>query len=100
LSLAFLRPDSILSSAHAVAQVPRWARTEALAAMLLLKLSFGSSKVLIFVWISVWIVAGNYLDHVLEPPDQRARDFIVSIALNRLVPEHVRNLFGKISVRT
>jgi hypothetical protein len=68
--------------------------------MLLLKLWFGSSKVLIFVWISVLIVAGTRLDHVFEPPDQRARGFIVLIALNRLVPEHVRNVFGEMSVRT
>jgi hypothetical protein len=68
--------------------------------MLLLKLWFGSSKVLIFVWISVLIVAGTRLDHVLEPPDQRARGFIVLIALNRLVPEHVRNVFDEMSVRT
>jgi hypothetical protein len=48
----------------------------------------------------VWIVAGTRLGHVLEPLDQRARGFIVLIALNRLVPEHVRNVFGEMTVRT
>jgi hypothetical protein len=72
LSLAFLRPDSILSSAHAVALVPRWAKHR-----LLLKFLFGSSKVSIFVWISSWIVAGTHLGHVLKPSDQMTRGFSV-----------------------
>jgi hypothetical protein len=99
LSLAFLRSDFILSSAHAVALVPAWARTGAPTAMLLLKFSFGSSKVSIFVWISVWIVAKTHPGYVLELPDQRIRAFLVLIALNRLIPEYVRKLFGKIPVR-
>jgi hypothetical protein len=82
-----------------VALVPAWARTGAPTAMLLLKFSFGSSKVSIFVWISVWIVAKTHPGYVLELPDQRIRAFLVLIALNRLIPEYVRKLFGKIPVR-
>jgi hypothetical protein len=37
---------------------------------------------------------------VLELLDQKAQDFLVHIALNRLFPKHARKLFDKMSVST
>jgi hypothetical protein len=37
---------------------------------------------------------------VLELPDQKARGFLVQIALKWLFPEHARKVFGEMAVRT
>jgi hypothetical protein len=37
---------------------------------------------------------------VLELPDQKVRGFLVLIALNRLFPEHTRNVFGEMTMKT
>jgi hypothetical protein len=36
----------------------------------------------------------------LELPDQKAQGFLVLIVFNRLFPEHVHKVFGKMPVRT
>jgi hypothetical protein len=48
----------------------------------------------------MWIVAGTRLGVIFELSDQKAQDFLVSIALNRLLPEHACEMFGEILVRT
>jgi hypothetical protein len=47
-----------------------------------------------------WIAVGMYPDCVLELSDQKARGFLVLIALKWLFPEHVLKVFSEISVRT
>jgi hypothetical protein len=47
----------------------------------------------------VWIVAGTRSGLTLELPDRKARDFLASIVLKRLFPEHVCMLFGEMPVR-
>jgi hypothetical protein len=39
-------------------------------------------------------------DVLLELTDQKARGFLVLIALNRLLPEHACKMFGEMLVRT
>jgi hypothetical protein len=53
-----------------------------------------------FCQVHVWIVAGTHSGLVLEISDQKARGFLVSIALKRLFLKHVRKLFGQMPVRT
>jgi hypothetical protein len=65
----------------------------------LLKFSFGSSKVSISVWISVWIVVETHSGHVLEPPDQRPQGFLVHIELTPHSLVHAHKLFGEITKR-
>jgi hypothetical protein len=48
----------------------------------------------------VWIVAESRLVYTLELPDQKARGFLISTALEELFPEHVRKVFGEMTVRT
>jgi hypothetical protein len=48
----------------------------------------------------MWIVAGTRLGVIFELSDKKARGFLVSIALNRLLPEHVCKMFGEMLVRT
>jgi hypothetical protein len=46
----------------------------------------------------VWIVTGTRPGDTLELPDQKARGFLVSIALKQLFPEHAYKIFGEMSV--
>jgi hypothetical protein len=62
----------------------------------LLKVSFGSSKSSIFMWI----VPQTHSDHVLEPPDQRARSFLVQIEFTPHSLVHIRKVFGEMPVTT
>jgi hypothetical protein len=58
------------------------------------------SKIDFCVQISVWIVSVTHSGYVLEPPDQRARDFLVPITLKWLFPKHAHKLFGEMLVST
>jgi hypothetical protein len=46
------------------------------------------------------IVVGTHPSRILELLDQKARGFLVPIALKRLFTEHARKLFGEMPVRT
>jgi hypothetical protein len=48
----------------------------------------------------MWIVVRTRLCVIFELSDQKARGFLVSIALNRLLPEHACKMFGEMLVRT
>jgi hypothetical protein len=48
----------------------------------------------------MWIGAGTHPSNILELPDQKARYFLVLIALKRLFPKHAHKVFGEMSVRT
>jgi hypothetical protein len=48
----------------------------------------------------VHLVGRSISGITLEPPDQRARGFLVLINFNWLFLEHVRKVFGEISVMT
>jgi hypothetical protein len=46
------------------------------------------------------LIAAVGVDVVLELSDQKTRGFLVHIVFNRLFPEHVRKVFGKMLVST
>jgi hypothetical protein len=46
------------------------------------------------IWF-IAVIAGN----TLELPDQKARDFLVPIALKRLSPKHAHKVFGEMPIR-
>jgi hypothetical protein len=48
----------------------------------------------------VWIVSGTRPGYVLEPPDQSARCFLVSIMLKWLFFKHTHKVFDEMLVRT
>jgi hypothetical protein len=56
--------------------------------------------VMFFILDCMWIITRSRPPgHTLEPPDKKAQDFLISIALKQLFHEHVRKMFGEMTVR-